>query len=178
MVIILIDHDHWYINMQATFWYYSWTRQTLFYILDLYHHVKYIVTALALAIVDCGNRLCKQLLTKKKKDDWLLSIASSCLSNFFPLVHHIWLAGKQETVESSMEASDNVMLVTFLYLLLQSLFQTQCKVNNIEIKWIRVEKYLHTNVQNLNGMKNHVHAGFMNTRAYCRVIWVGNDYQL
>lgn len=79
-----------------------------------------------------------------------------------------------------MEASDNVMLVTFLYLLLQSLFQTQCKVNNIEalLKWIRVEKYLHANVQNLNGMKNHVHAGFMNTCAYCRVIWVGNDYQL
>lgn len=60
---------------------------------------------------------------------------------FFVCCHkHAW---KQGTVDSSKNTSDNVTVVTFWYLLLQSIFQNQHWLNHV---WM--ENYLRVNVWN------------------------------
>lgn len=99
-------------------------------------------------------------LVREQADFFTSNLA--CLCVFFSLSCvsvHAFLAchvqcqkhtGKEEAVKSIMDASDNVRLVTFLNLLLQSHFQTQRQLNDVQVllKQSRIENNLHVNVWN------------------------------
>lgn len=62
------------------------------------------------------------------------SSSVSCTTSFLVCLDSAGKTGKS-ALESSTEACDNVMLASYLYLSLQSLFQTPCWLNDVRASW-------------------------------------------